>query len=121
MSKIQKYLCAAVVVLVLAGIGWQYESWQKQVVRHEHALQFWKVEVPKMHEKYPQFKTQNTDQMIVAENKQFAEQKEAPYVNSGIIVLLGLLASGAVVYGPGIINKFIPEPDNKKLSKKSKK
>jgi hypothetical protein len=121
MSKLQKYICAAIVVLVLAGIGWQYESWQKQIVRHENALQFWKVEVPKMQEKYPQFKAQNTDQMIAAENKQFAEQKKAPYVNSGIILLLGLLASGAVIYGPGIIKKYVPEPTPGNSSKKTKK
>jgi hypothetical protein len=100
MSRIQKYICAGILVLVLSGIGWQYVAWQKQIARHENALQFWKVEVPKMQEKYPQFKAQNTDQMIAAENKQFEEQKKAPYVNSGIIVLLGLLVSGTVIIIP---------------------
>src|SRR5665647_2629321 len=58
------------------GVGWQYVGWQKQIVRHENALNFWKVEVPKMQKKFPQFKPQNSAQMIAAENKQFAEQKK---------------------------------------------
>ena len=121
MSKLQKYLCAMIVVLVLAGIGWQYTAWQKQIERHENALQFWQVEVPKMQEKFPQFNAQDTKQMIAAENKQFAEQKKAPYVNSGIIVLLGLLAGGAVVFGPVIAAKYGNEPESKNTSKKRKK
>ncbi|NLV22669.1 MAG: hypothetical protein GXY49_11910 [Syntrophomonadaceae bacterium] len=121
MSKLQKYLCAIILVLVLAGIGWQYAGWQKQVERHENALQFWQVEVPKIQEKFPDFKPQNAEQMIEAENKQFAEQKKAPYVNSGIIVFLGLLASGAVIYGPKIISKIKPEPEPKGSGKKKQK
>ena len=121
MSKLQKYLCAAIVVLVLAGIGWQYAGWQKQIERHENALQFWQVEVPKIQEKFPEFKPQNAEQMIAAENKQFAEQKNAPYVNSGIIILLGLLAGGAVIYGPMIASKIKPEDEPKGTSKKIKK
>jgi len=119
MSKLQKYLCAAILVLVLAGFGWQYEAWQKQIVRHENALQFWQTEVPKVQKKFPQFKPQNIEQQIAAENKQFAAQKKAPYVNSGIIALIGLLASGAVFFVPKIIPKLIPEP--KKAAKKTKK
>jgi predicted negative regulator of RcsB-dependent stress response len=118
MSKLQKYLCAGIVVLVLAGVGWQYVGWQKQIVRHENALNFWKVEVPKMQKKFPQFKPQNSDQQIAAENKQFAEQKKAPYVNSGIIVLMGLLASGAVFYVPKYIPKYFLKTAPKKVTKK---
>jgi len=121
MSKLQKYLCAVIVVLVLAGIGWQYAGWQKQIERHENALQFWQVEVPKIQEKFPEFKPQNAEQMIAAENKQFADQKKAPYVNSGIIVFLGLLASGAVIYGPKLIPNIIPESESKNSSKKKRK
>lgn len=106
MSRIQKYICAGILVLVLAGIGWQYVAWQNQIERHENALQFWKVEVPKIQKKFPEFKPQNAEQMIAAENKQFEEQKKAPYVNSGIIVLLGLLATGAVVVIPKRLNKI---------------
>lgn len=109
MSKLQKYLCAGILVLVLAGIGWQYMGWQKQITRHENALQFWKVEVPKMQEQFPEFNPQNIEQRIAEENQQFAEQKKAPYVNSGIILLLGLLASGAIFYVPKLIPKFIPK------------
>ncbi len=100
MNRIQKYICAGILVLVLAGIGWQYVAWQRQVERHENALQFWKVEVPKIQKKFSNFKPQNAEQMIAAENKQFEEQKKAPYVNSGIIVLLGVLASGTVILIP---------------------
>jgi len=106
MSRIQKYICAGILVLVLAGIGWQYVAWQKQVERHENALQFWKVEIPKMKEKFPELNPQNAEQMIATENKQFEEQKKAPYVNSGIIVLLGLLTSGAVILIPKRFNNI---------------
>ena len=118
MSKLQKYLCAAVLVLVLAGIGWQYHGWQKQVERHENALRFWQVEVPKVQKKYPQFKPQDSKQMIVAENKQFEQQKKAPYINSGIIIVLGVLATGAIIYVHKIIPKITPEKQHNQKKKK---
>lgn len=120
MNKLQKYLCAAIVVLVLAGIGWQYVGWQKQIVRHENALRFWQVEVPKIQAEFPEFKPQNAEQMIAEENAKFAEQKKAPYINSGIIVFLGLLAGGAVVYAPAVVGRFKLEAEPAGKAKKKK-
>ena len=120
MSKLQKYLCAGVLVLVLAGIGWQYHGWQKQVERHENALRFWQVEVPRIQKQVPnpKFKPQDSKQMIAAENKQFEQQKKAPYINSGIIIVLGVLATGAIIYVPKIIPKITPEKQPNKKKKK---
>jgi hypothetical protein len=89
--------------------------------RHENALQFWQVEVPKIQAEFPEFKPQNAEQMMAAENKQFAEQKKTPYVNSGIIVLLGLMAGGAVIYGPMMVAKIKLALQPQEASKKRKR
>lgn len=101
MSKIQKWIGICILALVLGGVGWQYAGWQKQIERHQNALDFWQVQVPKVQAQYPEFNPQDIEQQVSHENQQFTEQKRAVYTNSGIILFLGLLAFGAVVFVPG--------------------
>lgn len=98
MSRIQKWISVGILVLVLVGLGWQYAGWQKQVERHQNALNFWQVQVPKVQEQYPEFNPQDIEQQVSHENQQFEEQKRAVYANSGVILFLGLLSFGAVVF-----------------------
>ncbi len=106
MKKTAIYQIIGIAAIAVGLLVWQGFDYKVQADRHANALRFWQVEVPKMQAQYPNFKPQDVPARVAEENNQYKNQKRSIYLNCGLIILGGFLASGLVYYAPEIKSRI---------------
>ncbi|QGU00480.1 hypothetical protein SYNTR_1886 [Candidatus Syntrophocurvum alkaliphilum] len=100
MSRTQRDISIAIVIMMLILLYFQFNDYQTQVERHENAIKFWTEEVPKVQEEYPEFSPKDAEEALAREEALYARQVQTIAIKSGLIVLVSGLAIAAVYYLP---------------------